>query len=69
LPPQVASQLIALAHGAFDQAFVAVMVVAVLIVVAAAGSVAALGWLAKNKPQQRQAPSAQAGTRTRPDCP
>lgn len=71
LPPQVASQLVALAHGAFDQAFVGVMVVAVLIVVAAAGSVAALGWLAKNdKPRQRQAqPSQATGTRTRPDCP
>lgn len=47
LPAQAAQQLVALAHAAFDQAFMAVMVVAVLIVVAAAGSVAALGWRAK----------------------
>ncbi|MFH0131102.1 MFS transporter [Variovorax sp. VaC1] len=47
LPTQVASQLVTLAHTAFDQAFFAVIAVAVLIVIAAAGSVAALGWWAR----------------------
>lgn len=43
LPAQIASELVALAHTAFDQAFFAVMAVAVAIVVAAACSVALLG--------------------------
>lgn len=47
LPAPAAAQLVALAHAAFDQAFMAVMVAAVLIVVAAAGSVVALGWRAR----------------------
>ena len=46
LPTQIASQLVTLAHTAFDQAFLAVMAVAVLIVVAAACAVTALGWWA-----------------------
>jgi len=44
LPTQAGTQLVALAHTAFDQAFFAVMAVAVAIVVAAACSVAVLGW-------------------------
>jgi DHA2 family multidrug resistance protein-like MFS transporter len=44
LPTQIGTQLVALAHTAFDQAFFAVMAVAVAIVVAAACSVAVLGW-------------------------
>ncbi|MGJ7603484.1 MFS transporter [Variovorax sp. LT1R20] len=44
LPTQIGTQLVALAHTAFDQAFFAVMVVAVAIVVTAACSVALLGW-------------------------
>ena len=52
LPAQVATQLVSLAHAAFDQAFFAVMAVAVLIVVAAAASVAALGWQRKTRPSQ-----------------
>ena len=47
LPTQIASELVALAHTAFDQAFFAVMAVAVAIVVAAACSVAFLGWRAR----------------------
>lgn len=43
LPAQIGTQLVALAHTAFDQAFFAVMAVAVAIVVAAACSVALLG--------------------------
>ena len=43
LPTQAGTQLVALAHTAFDQAFFAVMAVAVAIVVAAACSVALLG--------------------------
>lgn len=55
LPTQIAAQFVALAHTAFDQAFFAVMVVAVLIVVAAACAVAALGWWAK--PRSSGAPA------------
>ncbi len=43
LPAPAGMQLVALAHTAFDQAFFAVMAVAVAIVVAAAASVALLG--------------------------
>ncbi|WP_198085559.1 MFS transporter [Variovorax sp. E3] len=54
LPAQVASQLVALAHAAFDQAFFAVLTVAVLIVIAAAGSVAALGWRGRTRPTRTE---------------
>lgn len=47
MPAQAATQLVSLAHAAFDQAFVAVMAVAVLIVLGAACAVAALGWWAR----------------------
>lgn len=47
LPAPVASQLVALAHAAFDHAFFSVMGVAVLIVIAAACAVAFLGWRAR----------------------
>jgi DHA2 family multidrug resistance protein-like MFS transporter len=50
LPTQVASQLITFAHAAFDHAFFAVLVVAVLIVIAAACSIAILGWRVKLRP-------------------
>ncbi|WP_341891092.1 MFS transporter [Variovorax sp. YR752] len=53
LPAPVASQLVALAHTAFDQAFFSVMTVAVLIVVAAACAVAFLGWRARPTGAQR----------------
>ncbi|HEX7863379.1 MAG TPA: MFS transporter [Variovorax sp.] len=55
LPAEVATQLVSLAHAAFDQAFFSVMAVAVLIVVAAAGSVAALGWRASTRQRQQRA--------------
>jgi DHA2 family multidrug resistance protein-like MFS transporter len=50
MPAHAATQLVALAHTAFDQAFFAVMVVAVLIVVAAACAVVALGWRDRPRP-------------------
>ncbi|QOF81172.1 MFS transporter [Variovorax sp. 38R] len=53
LPAPIASQLVALAHTAFDQAFFSVMTVAVLIVVAAACAVAFLGWRARPTGAQR----------------
>ncbi|MDP9878294.1 DHA2 family multidrug resistance protein-like MFS transporter [Variovorax boronicumulans] len=53
LPAPVASQLVALAHTAFDQAFFSVMGVAVAIVVAAACAVALLGWRARPTAAQR----------------
>ncbi|WP_205736654.1 MFS transporter [Acidovorax cavernicola] len=53
LPAPVASQLVALAHAAFDHAFFSVMGVAVLIVIAAACAVAFLGWRARPTGAQR----------------
>ncbi|RSZ29803.1 MULTISPECIES: MFS transporter [unclassified Variovorax] len=43
LPAHAATQLVSLAHAAFDKGFFAVIAVAVLMVIAAAGSVAAIG--------------------------
>ncbi|MES2246131.1 MAG: MFS transporter [Pseudomonadota bacterium] len=53
LPAPIASQLVALAHTAFDQAFFSVMGVAVAIVIAAACAVAFLGWRARPTAAQR----------------
>ncbi|MET3176878.1 UNVERIFIED_ORG: DHA2 family multidrug resistance protein-like MFS transporter [Variovorax guangxiensis] len=54
LPAHAATQLVSLAHAAFDKGFFAVIAVAVLIVAAAAGSVAALGWRSGARRQQQQ---------------
>lgn len=50
LPPQAAAQLLGLAHGAFDQAFMAVMATAVVLVLASALAVVLLRSWSQRKP-------------------